>query len=107
MQRAQFWKQTPTFSIVLFCAAVFLIFASIGSLNDVMMQGRGSAASLWMAMFCCGSFAVIYAMIGSGFYSSNKRWFFMPVVGFVQFLIMNWIYRAHPGIPSWTKATPE
>lgn len=107
MKRSAFWKSTPKRSIALFCAAVFLIFAAFGPLIDVMLQGRGSWQSLWLCMFFSGFFAILYAMLGSGFWDSPKRWFFMPVVIGTQFYVMRSIFRMFPPVASWRRATPE
>jgi len=108
MNRSQFWKSTPLLSLVFFLGAVFLTFASIGPLVDVLMQGRGSWPSLWLSMFFSGAFAIAYALIGSGFFDSPKRWYFFPVLGIAQFFVMSSIYRAFPPLArSWRTATPE
>lgn len=108
MKRSEFWKSTPGLSLFFFCGAVFLTFSTIGPLVDILMQGRGSWPSLWLAMLFSGLFSVLYALIGSGFFDSPKRWYFFPVLAIAQFLVMSAIYRAFPPIArSWRTATPE
>jgi hypothetical protein len=91
------WQTAPRSSMVVFLLAVFVVFASIGFVNDVGDMGRQRPLRLLLYALTSGGFSVCYAL--SGIVLRGKFWkAFIPLFT-VHFLLMGLLANRFPQPP--------
>jgi Stage II sporulation protein E (SpoIIE) len=96
-----FWRTVPLISRVIFLVGVFLIFASLEFVNDIMAMGREPTLRLALAALILGVSAVFYA--ASGIILRRQFWkIFLPA--FVLYLVLvNLLAKWLPDLPRTTQ----
>ena len=92
------WGSTPRRSIVIALMAVFVTFATMGFVSDLVNVGRQSTPKFVVAVLLSGLFAIAYAVSGVRL---RKRWWMGTIPVFaVQFAVMaavgHWLPDAPP-----------
>jgi len=82
-------------ALVPFLLAVFVTFAAVGFLLDVIDLGRLHPRALLGIVFFSGLVAVAFALVAM----SRRYWAFAPLVA-LQILVPRWIERLWPGAPA-------
>lgn len=94
------WKTAPRWSVVVFLAAVFFVFASFGFILDTMDLGRQPALRFAISVVLIGLFCVCYAATGI---SLQKRFWMAAVPLFIlQNICMNLLYNWLPDRPAFS-----
>lgn len=91
------WREVPRKSIVIVLLAVFLLFTTIGFANDIMSLGREPLVRFALGTLLCGSFAVVYAVVGV---SLRQNWWkaVLPII-VVQIVAMSFLGNRFPDLP--------
>jgi hypothetical protein len=96
--RPEAWKTAPRWSVIVFLAAVFCIFASFGFVFDGMGMGRQSGLSLALSVVIISLFATGYAISGI----TLRQRFWIPAIplfileNICMALLHNWLPDAPP-----------
>lgn len=91
------WREVPRKSIVIVLLAVFLLFTTIGFANNIMSLGREPLVRFALGTLLCGSFAVVYAVVGV---SLRQNWWkaVLPII-VVQIVAMSFLGNRFPDLP--------
>jgi Stage II sporulation protein E (SpoIIE) len=91
------WTTVPRLTAVIFLAAVFLTFSTIGIIGDVSDMGRQPPIRYIAGVLVSGGFAAIYAW--SGVRLRKRAWMVFVPLFFVQMLSMRTISHQFPDLP--------
>ena len=95
------WQNAPRRTIVVFLAAVFFIFSTIGFANDIIDLGRQPLIRFGISVVLSGLFSVAYA--GTGITLRGRFWkAFLPLFA-LQFVVMGLINQWMPDAPHATQ----
>jgi len=97
-ERVSLWRNTPRWSIVVFLAAVFCVFAIIGFASDILDMGHMQRIRFWYAVLSTGLFAIGYAY--SGMALRGKWWQACVPLFVVQTVVMGVIANRFPDLPT-------
>jgi hypothetical protein len=95
------WRSTHPWSIAVFLAAVFFIFASFGFVLDGMNFGRQTAVHFAITVLLIGLFAECYAISGIAF--RGRFWIPLIPIFLVQNVCMALVARWLPDAPPVTQ----
>jgi len=91
------WRSTPLRVRIIFLAAVFCVFAGIGTANDIIDMGRWPPVRFALSVAVIGTFAIGYA--ASGVILRNRFWKAMFPLMVVQFATMGFLANRFPDTP--------
>jgi len=91
------WTTVPKRSAVIFLAAVFFTFATMGVTGDISDMGRQPMIRFAGGVLISGLFAVIYAW--SGVKLRGRSWMVFVPLFIVQILTMRWLSQHYPDLP--------
>ncbi len=95
------WGNTPRRSVVIALLAVFVTFATMGFVSDIVNVGRQATLKFVLTVVLSGLFAVVYAVTGV---MLRKRWWMGTIVVFaVQFVVMGVVGHWLPDRPQQTE----
>jgi len=96
-ERISLWRNTPRWSVAVFLAAVFCVFAIIGFASDILDMGHMQRIRFWYAVVSTGLFAIGYAYSGM---SLRGKWWKACVPFFiVQTFTMGVVANRFPDLP--------
>lgn len=91
------WRNIPRRSVVIFLAAVFFTFSTLGFVGDITGMGRQSPIRFGLGVMLSGVFAVFYAYAGVAL--RGRFWkAFLPVCAF-QIVLMSMLSTWFPDAP--------
>ena len=95
--RHRSFRDFSPMSLLMFFAAVFFTFSTVGYVTDLQNLGRVRPFGYVAAVLLSGGFAMIYAGLGV-FARPRFRWIILPLV-VLQFLLFQQVFRLFPLAP--------
>lgn len=96
-----FWRTIPRRSLAVFLLGVFLIFSTIGFVNDIMEMGRDPAGRFVLTVLLSAIFAVSYAV--AGFTLRKQFWKAGLPIFVMHLLVMTLLGNLFPLPPQLTQ----
>jgi|GEM_PF-4080270 len=103
------WQNIPRKTTLIFLAAVFFTFATMGIVGDISSMGRQPMPRFLLAVGITGIFAVYYAGISIARRGRRSFWFwirFLPAL-VLQFVLMGLLHYWFPDTQQKISETPE
>jgi hypothetical protein len=96
-QRFNPWTSVPRRSAIIFLAAVFFTFSTMGVTGDISDMGRQPLVRFAGGVLVSGLFAVVYAW--SGVKLRGRAWMVFVPLFVVQIFTMRWLGQRYPDLP--------
>jgi len=91
------WRETPRKYIVILLFSIFILFATVGFTNDIMVMGQTPTLRFAIGVIVSGGFAIVYAIAAISLL--GKSWKVVVPVLALQIVGMGQLVRWLPNLP--------